>query len=102
LHIQGGENHLTKDITPTHREASADAALQGRDKDIMLSRLNRRNILLGNTTVATAMALGAAAPAAVAQAQTAPAAPATGRPPNILVIWGMTSAPGTPATTTAA
>jgi arylsulfatase A-like enzyme len=49
--------------------------------------LNRRRILLGGTTLAAASALGAATPVQVAQAQTAPAT-ASGRPPNILVIWG--------------
>jgi arylsulfatase A-like enzyme len=47
--------------------------------------LNRRNILLGGTTLAAASALGTAARVQVAQAQQ-PAA--SGRPPNILVIMG--------------
>jgi arylsulfatase A-like enzyme len=47
--------------------------------------LNRRNILLGGTTLAAVSALGAATPVQVAQAQQ-PAA--SGRPPNILVIMG--------------
>ncbi len=46
---------------------------------------NRRNVLLGTTTLAAATALGAAARVSEAQAQQ-PAA--TGRPPNILVIMG--------------
>jgi arylsulfatase A-like enzyme len=46
---------------------------------------NRRNVLLGTTTLAAATALGAAAPVKLAQAQQPPAA---GRPPNILVIMG--------------
>jgi arylsulfatase A-like enzyme len=46
---------------------------------------NRRNILLGSTTLAAASALGASAPVTVAQAQ--PAA-TSGRRPNILVIFG--------------
>jgi arylsulfatase A-like enzyme len=46
---------------------------------------NRRNILLGSTTLAAVSALGAAAPLTSAQAQQ-PAA--SGRPPNILVIMG--------------
>jgi arylsulfatase A-like enzyme len=46
---------------------------------------NRRNVLLGSTTLAAASALGAAVAANVAQAQQ-PAA--SGRPPNILVIMG--------------
>jgi len=47
--------------------------------------LNRRNILLGGTTLAAASALGTAAPVQVAQAQQSTA---SGRPPNILVIMG--------------
>ncbi len=53
--------------------------------------LNRRNILLGTTTLAAAAALGSGA---LAQAQktapgaTAPAASSSGKPPNILFIMG--------------
>jgi hypothetical protein len=50
--------------------------------------LNRRNMLLGGTTMAAASALGAAAPSAVAQAQAPQPAPAGGLRPNILVIFG--------------
>jgi arylsulfatase len=50
------------------------------------SALNRRNILLGGTTLAAASAIVANNPVQVAQAQTQPAAP--GGKPNILVIWG--------------
>jgi arylsulfatase A-like enzyme len=46
---------------------------------------NRRNILLGGTSLAAAAALGAAAPVQVAQAQQPSA---SGKPPNILVIMG--------------
>ena len=53
--------------------------------------MNRRNILLGGTTLA-ASALSAGASTQVAQAQPRPApAPAqvsSGQKPNILVIWG--------------
>ncbi|MGA8499409.1 MAG: arylsulfatase [Xanthobacteraceae bacterium] len=49
------------------------------------SALNRRNILLGGTTLAAASAIVANNPVQVAQAQTQPAAPA-GRKPNILMI----------------
>src|SRR5439155_20661529 len=58
------------------------------------SDLNRRNILLGGTTLAAASALGGAAQAEVAQApvaqaQTAQPQPApSGSKPNILVMWG--------------
>ena len=48
--------------------------------------LNRRNVLLGGTTLAAATALSSASPVQVAQAQQ-PAAP-PGQRPNILVIWG--------------
>src|SRR5580704_6700694 len=46
---------------------------------------NRRNVLLGTTTLAAATVLGAAARVGEAQAQQPSA---TGRPPNILVIMG--------------
>jgi arylsulfatase len=49
------------------------------------SSLNRRNILLAGTAIA-ASAVGAAVPVEKASAQAQPAA--SGRPPNILVIWG--------------
>jgi hypothetical protein len=48
--------------------------------------LNRRNILLGGTTLAAASAIGGG-PVTVAQAQAPQPAPA-GAGPNILVIWG--------------
>jgi arylsulfatase A-like enzyme len=47
--------------------------------------LNRRNVLLGTTTLAAVTALGAAARVSEAQAQQSSA---SGRPPNILVIMG--------------
>jgi len=53
--------------------------------------MNRRNLLFGSTTLAAAAALGSGAPAQMAQAQQpqpAPAAGASGRKPNILVMWG--------------
>jgi hypothetical protein len=49
--------------------------------------LNRRNILLGSTSLAAASALPSAAPMRVAQAQPSPA-PSGGGKPNILVIFG--------------
>ena len=48
--------------------------------------LSRRNILLASTAMAAASAVGAAATSQPAQAQAQPAP--SGRPPNILVIWG--------------
>ncbi len=51
------------------------------------STVNRRNILLGGTTLAAASALGSGVQIRSAQAQARPPA-ASGRPPNILVIWG--------------
>lgn len=61
-----------------------------RDRDTSDRKLNRRNILLGGTTLAAASALTAGASTQVAQAQQRPApAPApSGQKPNILVIWG--------------
>jgi arylsulfatase len=51
--------------------------------------LDRRKLLLGGTTLAAASTFGSATPIQVAQAQQQPApAPATGRRPNILVIFG--------------
>jgi len=52
------------------------------------SALNRRNILLGGSTLAAATAVGLASrsPIAVTQAQAQPAP--SGQRPNILVIWG--------------
>src|SRR5262249_7573106 len=46
--------------------------------------LNRRNILLGGTTLAAASAFAAGASTQIAQAQPSP----SGQRPNILVIWG--------------
>src|SRR5215207_5035509 len=54
-------------------------------------RLSRRNILLGGTTLAAASAVGGVTPVEIAQAQPAPPprpATASGRKPNILVIFG--------------
>jgi arylsulfatase len=50
------------------------------------NRVNRRNMLLGGTTLA-ASAIATGNPVRVAQAQQAPTAP-SGRKPNILVIFG--------------
>jgi arylsulfatase len=51
--------------------------------------LNRRNILLGGTTLAATAALSSGTPTRFAQAQQQPApAPAGGNKPNILVIFG--------------
>ena len=64
--------------------------------------LNRRNILLGGTTLAAASAFAGGAPINLAQAQAPQPAPATGQRPNILVIWGTTSASPTSAPTRSA
>src|SRR5215472_4313917 len=50
--------------------------------------VNRRNILLGGTTLAAASAMVAGNPIRIAQAQQQPAASAGGKKPNILVIFG--------------
>ena len=54
-------------------------------------KVQRRNVLLGGTTLAGASALGMA-PVQLAQAQTPPPSPppASGsqKPPNVLIIWG--------------
>ena len=57
----------------------------GEKSGLKSNALNRRNMLLGGTTLAAASALGTAAPLQVAQAQQPSA---SGRPPNILVIMG--------------
>src|SRR3954453_22484353 len=51
------------------------------------SAFNRRNILLGGTSIAAATAISVVDRTRVAQAQQPAAAP-SGRKPNILVIWG--------------
>jgi arylsulfatase A-like enzyme len=50
--------------------------------------LNRRNMLLGGTTLAAASAIATANPVLVAQAQQQPAPSASGKKQNILVIFG--------------
>jgi arylsulfatase A-like enzyme len=58
-------------------------------RGIESAALDRRNVLLGSTTLAAASLLGSGAPMEVAQAQQPPApAPASGGKPNILVIFG--------------
>jgi arylsulfatase len=57
----------------------------GEKSGLKTHALNRRNILLGSTTLAAASALGTAASVQLAQAQQPTA---SGRPPNILVIMG--------------
>lgn len=79
---------MTKDTTEKNRVASIDASTDSSAEPMMARSLNRRKILLGSTTFATAAALGAADPTVVAQAQPRPAEPTSVRPPNILVIWG--------------
>src|SRR5262245_26293883 len=59
----------------------------GSEIDAKQRVLNRRNILLGGTTLAAASAFGAGAAVKVAQAQAQQPAP-SGRRPNILVIFG--------------
>jgi Sulfatase len=59
----------------------------GNEADRKERVLNRRNILLGGTTLAAASAFGAGAAIKVTQAQAQQPAPA-GRRPNILVIFG--------------
>jgi len=49
--------------------------------------LNRRNVLLAGTSLAAASAIASSARVDVAQAQAQPAA-ASGKKPNIVVIWG--------------
>jgi arylsulfatase A-like enzyme len=59
----------------------------GDKSSLKKSALNRRNMLLGGTTLAAASAVASGNPVRVAQAQQQPAARAAGKP-NILVIFG--------------
>src|SRR5262245_25956858 len=71
----------TKNTSDLRRTTSA-----GRETN---PNLNRRNILLAGSTFAAASAIAASAGTQMAQAQQRPTTPApSGRPPNILVIWG--------------
>src|SRR5262249_54550561 len=82
----GGTNiHLEIVMSDMTRKSPAHLASKPTDPSI-----NRRKILLGGTTLAAASAMAASAPVQTAQAQQrpAPAAPATGQKPNILVIFG--------------
>jgi arylsulfatase A-like enzyme len=65
---------------------SDETIAKARPTDAEPKVLNRRNILLGSTTLAAASAVSGSTPFQVAQAQ-AQQAPA-GQRPNILVIWG--------------
>src|SRR5262245_4086750 len=73
------------------RDQGEERAMSNRDNGNETGRkervLNRRNILLGGTTLAAASAFGAGASLQVAQAQAQQPAP-SGRRPNILVIFG--------------
>ncbi|HEX4227271.1 MAG TPA: sulfatase-like hydrolase/transferase, partial [Bryobacteraceae bacterium] len=62
-------------------------ASSGDNSGRKITALNRRNMLLGGTTLAAASAIAAGEPVQLAQAQAQPAA-ASGRKPNIVVIWG--------------
>src|SRR5580698_10955366 len=68
------------------RERSMPNGDNGDKSNLKNSALNRRNILLGGTTLAAASAIVAGN--RVAQAQAQPAAPPSGKKPNILVIFG--------------
>src|SRR5262245_48026154 len=69
---------MNRDVDDRHAQLSAQA-----DAD---HRLNRRNILLGGTTLAAASAMSAGLQTAQAQQPAQP--PSSGRGPNILVIFG--------------
>jgi arylsulfatase len=69
----------------------------GETEDVRTSAINRRNVLLGGTTLAAASAIVANNPIQGAQAQAQPAA--TDGKPNILLIWGDDSASPTSAPT---
>src|SRR5262245_58093562 len=67
----------------TRKRDRDEAKIENETKD---RPINRRNILLGGTTLAAASALAAGAPIQIAQSQAQPAP--SGQRPNILVIWG--------------
>ena len=60
----------------------------GETEDVRTSAINRRNVLLGGTTLAAASAIVANNPIQGAQAQAQAQPAATDGKPNILVIWG--------------
>jgi arylsulfatase len=68
-----------------HDQSGKQVQGTGTSKDHPFSR---RNLLLAGTSLAAASAIGSGSQIAMAQAQPRPAAPASGRPPNILIIWG--------------
>src|SRR5262249_50787436 len=80
--------HEPRRLSLHHSQRETGMSSNGNRQDTTASKspLNRRNVLLGSTTLAAASAIGGAAPVQVAQAQAQPA-PA-GQRPNILVIWG--------------
>jgi Sulfatase len=63
-----------------------DGPRSGSEQSPSSHGLNRRNLLLGSTTLAAASALGSVAPVRSARAKAQPAA--SGQRPNILVIFG--------------
>src|SRR5579872_1939413 len=69
------------------RERQMAGPANGEQSNLRRNELNRRKVLLASTTLAATSALGIAASVqeAAAQAQTSPA---SGKPPNILVIMG--------------
>jgi arylsulfatase A-like enzyme len=78
-----GTNGAKKRVRDT--KAKPEKIMKNKDASRHEAPLNRRNILLGGTSLAAVSALGAAA---VAQAQQPAATPAAGAKPNILVIFG--------------
>jgi hypothetical protein len=85
--MTSGRNRGMNDRTDREKQEQTAVGPASSMADAKSSAVNRRNILLGGTTLAAA-AIGASAPLTIAQAQ-APQqpAPSAGKP-NILVIFG--------------
>src|SRR3954447_10728001 len=85
--MTSGRNRGMNDRTDKEKQEQTAVGPASSMADAKSSAVNRRNILLGGTTLAAA-AIGASAPLTIAQAQ-APQQPApTAGKPNILVICG--------------
>ena len=68
--------------------SAKDAFPRSKPSAVGPGSLNCRNMLLAGTTIAAVSALAAAAPIRTAQAEPKQQPAPTGRPPNILIIWG--------------
>jgi arylsulfatase A-like enzyme/formylglycine-generating enzyme required for sulfatase activity len=83
--VDTSTSHIGLSMCDQDRERRMSRDANGDKPGLDDKAFNRRNVLLGTTTLAAATVLGAAARVGEAQAQQPSA---TGRPPNILVIMG--------------